>query len=300
MSSFSAERGARRLTLGVLGNRQIYSGATIARYEQILLRGIRAAARAHGCNLLLACGVGADTSPFQRRPAGPFALPGSDFVPVGPWNTAGLLAIPPFTDEQQCALHALPPDYPIVFTSHDERYPSVGPDNDAGIAQALAHLVGHGHRQIVFLAADTSSDGTERLAAFHAAAQTLGLPSDSPLVAFGGHSRQISQRALADLIHKGIEFTAVLASNDESAIGALWALTDAGRRVPAEVALIGFDDVLYAKAQAPPLTTVRHPTFEIGYRAVELLLDRIAGRRVEASVRVPTRLVIRESCGCQP
>jgi signal transduction histidine kinase/DNA-binding response OmpR family regulator len=64
--------------------------------------------------------------------------------------------------------------------------------------------------------------------------------------------------------------------------------------------VIGFDDVLYAKAQSPPLTTIRHPTFELGYCAVELLLDYMSGRRTEeVSLRVPTRLIVRESCGCQ-
>ncbi len=105
------------------------------------------------------------------------------------------------------------------------------------------------------------------------------------------------QRMLA----AGIEFTAVLASNDESAIGVLRALAAAGHRVPHDIAVIGFDDVLYARGLTPPLTTVQHPTFELGYRAVELVLDCIHGRvQGTPTIRVPTRLVIRESCGCQP
>ena len=60
---------SRRFTIGVFGNRQVYTGATIVRYEQILFRGIRAAARAYGCNVLLACGVGPDTVPFESLPA---------------------------------------------------------------------------------------------------------------------------------------------------------------------------------------------------------------------------------------
>jgi signal transduction histidine kinase/AraC-like DNA-binding protein len=293
-----------RLTIGVLGNRQVYEGTTIVRYEQILFHGIRAAARTYDCNLLLACGVGPASAPFEGLPAWPIVLPQTNFVPVGPWNTSGLIAIPPFTDAQQHTLEELLPEgHPIVFTSPQERYPSVGPANDVGIAQAFAHLIAHGHRRIAFIAADehAGGDGAERLAAYRLAVATHGLWLDSALVGYGGHNVHDSYQAMQRMLDSGVDFSAVLASNDESAIGVLHALADAGRRVPQDVAVIGFDDVLYAKGQAPPLTTVRHPTFELGYLAVELLLDYIAGRRAGVTTaRVPTRLIVRESCGCQP
>ena len=294
----------QRFTLGVLGNRQVYEGTTIVRYEQVLLRGIRAAARAYGCNLLLACGVGSDIAPFERLPAWPICLPDSNFVPVGPWNTSGLIAIPPFTDSQQYTLQELLPDgHPIVFTDPQEHYPSVGPANDTGIEQAFAHLIAHGHRRVAFIAANehAGGDGAERLAAYRSALAAHDLPFDSALVRYGGHNAHESYYALRHMLDAGVDFTAVLASNDESAIGVLRALAEAAWRVPQDVAVIGFDDVLYAKGQTPPLTTIRHPTFELGYRAVELLLDYISGRRTKvATVRIPTRLIVRESCGCQP
>jgi signal transduction histidine kinase/DNA-binding response OmpR family regulator/ABC-type sugar transport system substrate-binding protein len=294
----------QRFTIGVFGNRQVYEGTTIVRYEQILFRGIRAAARAYGCNLLLGCGVGPDTAPFEGLPAWPFGLPRTNFVPVGPWNTSGLIAIPPFTEARQQAIQELlPRGHPIVFTYPQERYPSVGPTNADGITQAFAHLLAHGHRRVAFIAAgeDAGGDGAERLAAYRSAVVRHGLPLDSTLIGYGGHDAHQSYHALRHMLDSGIDFTAVLTSNDESAIGVLRALADAGRRVPQDIAVIGFDDVLYAKAQVPPLTTIRHPTFELGYQAVELLLDYITGRRTEVTtVRIPTRLIVRESCGCQP
>jgi signal transduction histidine kinase/DNA-binding LacI/PurR family transcriptional regulator/AraC-like DNA-binding protein len=306
MSDASPRRidAPRRLTIGVFSNRQLYVGSTISRYEQTLLRGVRAAAHAHGCNLLLACGVGPDATPFEELPAWPLCLPHTTFVPVGPWNADGLLAIPPFTDEQQRALQQLlPPDYPVVFTYPQAGYPSVGPANSAGVAQAFAHLYEHGHRRIAYLTTDAHAvgDAAERLAAYRAALAAHGLPFDQALVGYGGHNVHESREAVLHMLAAGLSFTAVLTSNDESAIGALRALAEAGRRVPEDVAVVGFDDVLYAKAQEPPLTTVRHPTFELGYRALELLLDYIAGRRTApATLRVPTRLIVRESCGCLP
>jgi len=294
----------RRFSIGVFGNRQVYAGTTIVRYEQTLFHGIRAAARAYGCNLLLACGVGPNAEPFEWLPAWPIDQPDTSFVPVGPWNTSGLIAIPPFTDAQQSGMRELlARRHPIVFTYPQAGYPSVGPANSAGIAQAFAHLVAHGHRRVVFIAADehAGGDGAERLAAYRAAAAAHGMPLDRELIGYGGHNAHESYHTMRQMLGAGVDFTAVLTSNDESAIGVLRALADAGLRVPHDVAVIGFDDVLYAKGQSPPLTTIRHPTFELGYRAVELLLDYITGRRREVvTVRVPTRLIVRESCGCQP
>src|SRR5262249_30507751 len=96
-------------------------------------------------------------------------------------------------------------------------------------------------------------------------------------------------------------FTALLASNDQSCFGAVEVLKEAGLRIPHDVAVIGFDDILDAKAHAPPLTTVRHSTFTMGYQALQLLCDRIEGRySADPVIQIPARLVIRQSCGCRP
>jgi signal transduction histidine kinase/AraC-like DNA-binding protein len=299
---------SQRLTIGVFGNRQVYEGTTIVRYEQILFRGIRAAAQAYGCRLLLACGIGPHSTPFEGLAAWPMCLSDTNFVPVGPWNTDGLIAIPPFTQERQQALRELAKyGKPFVFTSPQVEYPSQAPTNAEGIRQAFDHLREHGHERIAFIAAEehlnriSDGDGAERFLAYKAALEAHGLPYDPSLVGYGGHDAYQSAIALKKMLAAGAQFTAVLTSNDESAIGVMQALAEAGLRVPQDVAVIGFDDVLYAKAQSPPLTTVRHPTFEMGYQAVELLLEYITGQRTGiATLRTPTRLIIRESCGCQP
>jgi hypothetical protein len=103
------------------------------------------------------------------------------------------------------------------------------------------------------------------------------------------------------ILDSGVSFTAVLACNDNSAIGAMQTLRRAGRQIPQDVAVIGFDDQLDAKVQQPPLTSIHQPTFEIGYRSLLLLLDCIAGKSTGAqTLKVPTRLILRRSCGCDP
>jgi diguanylate cyclase (GGDEF)-like protein len=104
------------------------------------------------------------------------------------------------------------------------------------------------------------------------------------------------------ILDSGVDFTAVMCSNDQSAVGAMRALREAGRRIPVEVAVTGFDDQLESLAQNPPLTSVHYPLFETGYRALLLLRQRIeaGARALPDAVRVSTWLVTRQSCGCLP
>ena len=105
---------------------------------------------------------------------------------------------------------------------------------------------------------------------------------------------------MQQILDSGVEFTAVLASNDESAIGAMHVLKKAGLRIPEDVAIIGFDDRKEAPAQKPPLTSVHVPLYKSGYQAVDMLLQFIEGQNEAPRLRkIPTHLVIRQSCGCR-
>lgn len=299
-----------RFTLGVLAGWHAYEGTLHSFLDQVF-RGIQAAARDRECNLLLACGVGSG-EPGQGRPAWPMLAPDVDFVPVGPLNTDGLIVAVPLTSrtgtrylsEVHYIRDLMADGFPVVFAGAGEQGPTVLVDNEGGIRQALAHLVAHGHRRIAFIAGikgDEEGDTGRRLRAYEAAVREWGLASDPSLIAYGYHNPQGGREAMRQILNSGTSFTAVLASNDESAIGAIEALRNAGLVVPQDVAVVGFDDRLEARAQTPPLTTVHHPMFDLGYQAVALLLERIEGLAEGAeTVRIPTRLVVRESCGCLP
>jgi signal transduction histidine kinase/AraC-like DNA-binding protein/response regulator of citrate/malate metabolism/ABC-type sugar transport system substrate-binding protein len=292
-------------TIGVLTGWMVYSEGSLNSFFEPLLRGVYAGAREHQCHLLLACGVGRVTTAgkFEGHDAWPVFLPEMHFVPVGPWNTDGLIVVTPLrTADRAPYLHELiRAGHPVVFISPDEGDPSVAMDNAGGIRQALAHLVEHGHRRIAFISGkqQTEVDSRERLEAYRAALQEYGLESDPGLIVQGFHDQPGGYQAMQQLLASGINFTAALASNDESAIGAMRALREAGRRIPHDVALIGVDDRLEAPAQQPPLTSVYHPRFESGYQALELLLQLVEGKTNQvASIRLPTHLIIRQSCGC--
>ena len=121
------------------------------------------------------------------------------------------------------------------------------------------------------------------------------------MIAYGYHSVIGGRQAINEIYARKEHFTAVITSNDETAVGAMQGLLDIGLLVPQDVAVIGFDDRLEAKAQVPLLTTVRFPMFEMGYHSVDMLIDFIRRGVLEPKVeRIPVRLVIRESCGCLP
>lgn len=284
---------------------QAYSGVLDSFLGQVF-RGIQAAAQEHKCNLLIACGVGSARGTGLGRPAWPFFSPEVDFIPVGPWNTNGLIVIPPFaaSEGKDFVKGLIERGFPLVFAGDRDTGPAVIIDNFGGIYQALTHLQEHGHRRIAFIAGrehHVHGDSGIRLRAYLSCVQELGLECDPALVRHGFHTYLGGRQAVERLLHQRVTFTAVLASNDESALGAMQALHEAGRLVPQDVAVIGFDDRIEARAQIPSLTTIHYPMFELGYLAVGLLTKAIEGiMEPEEIVRIPARLVVRESCGCSP
>jgi len=285
-------------TIGVLAGWPVFTGVPDSFLGHVF-RGIQAAARDRNCNLLMACGID------SGRPAWPLLSPEVDFVPVGPSNTDGLIIVSPFASEagERYAQDLVSSGFPVVFAGDRDAGPAVVADNTGGIRQALEHLVNHGHQQIAFIAGRRSehSDSGVRLQAFETELRSLNLPFNPNLVAYGSHHYEGGRQAIQQIISRGEKFTAIIASNDRSAIGVLDGLRKNGFMVPQDVALIGFDDRLEARALVPSLTTVHYPMFGLGYQAVELLMKAIKGDSVvNELVPIPTRLVIRESCGCLP
>ncbi len=283
----------------------MYRTATNLSYLLPVFDGINRAAQDLGCNLLLGCGMGASASPKDPpRPAWPLPAADVDFVPIGSANTHGLVVLTPLHSQQrtQYVRELIASGHPVLFVGSGELGPTIAADNQGGVSQAIAHLVEHGHRRIAFIAGspdDLSGDSGERLTAYKAAINAHRLAFDVRLIAFGQHVYNGGQSAMRQLLSSGHTFSAVLASNDESALGAMQVLKEAGRKIPEDVAVIGFDNRLEGAAETPSLSSIHVPLFDLGYRAVESILDLINGKAaLPKIIRVPTRLLARESCGC--
>jgi signal transduction histidine kinase/AraC-like DNA-binding protein/ABC-type sugar transport system substrate-binding protein len=298
---------SKRPTLGVLAGWQFYRSATTLNYLAPIFRGICRAAQETNCNILIGCGLGLTANVADlARPAWPEFAPNVDFVPIGPWNTDGLLVVNPL-HLAECTRYMqqiMNDGHPVLFIGSIRNGPTISANNREGTLAAMRHLVAHGHERIAFLVGspdDLDGDSGDRLRAYQEAVQRWQLADDPRLTVYGRHIYDGGYAAAQQLLASGVAFTALLASNDESAIGAMDALRAAGRRIPEDVAVVGFDDRLEGTVQTPALTTVRIPLFDMGYRAVRLMVGHLDGRQpLEAVTQVDTRLIRRQSCGCTP
>jgi LacI family transcriptional regulator len=183
------------------------------------------------------------------------------------------------------------------------RLDRVTSDNRGGISALVDHLTSvHGHRDLAFVAGPRRSpDSVERFAGFRSSLEAAGLAvSETP--DSEGHLTEAGGRAaVRDLLERRSLPDAIVCGNDEMAIGALEALRAAKVKVPAEVAVTGFDNIAATRHVSPPLTTVRQPMQDLGERGVRAVLARLAdGASPGRSEVLSTEVVIRRSCGCRP
>ncbi|HVN55484.1 MAG TPA: substrate-binding domain-containing protein [Anaerolineaceae bacterium] len=292
-------------TLGVLAGWQFYRTATNLSYLKPIFSGICQAARDLDFNLLLGCGMGASAGHEDPiRPAWPDASPDVDYIPISPRNTDGLLVFNPLHSTSRSAYiqEVLASGHPILFIGSGESGPTIAADNAGGIFSAVDHLTAHGHRRIAFIAGsqdDLSGDSGERLNAYIQAINHHNLESDPHLIAYGRHFYHGGYLAIQEILARDVSFTAVVASNDESALGAMRALEEAGRNIPEDVAIIGFDNRIESSSESTSLSSIHVPLYNIGYRAAELMYQHVSGKQLlSGTFRVDTRLVVRTSCGC--
>jgi DNA-binding LacI/PurR family transcriptional regulator len=173
------------------------------------------------------------------------------------------------------------------------RVPYVDVDQIHGVDAAVRHLLATGRRRIATIAGPQDMvAGVDRLAGYR---RTLADDDRRSIVAVGDFTRESGAVAMRQLLADDPHLDAVFVASDLMAHGALRALREAGRRVPEDVAVVGFDDIELASYTDPPLTTVRQPITEIGRTVARQLLRRLAGEDVEPVVILPTELVVRDS-----
>jgi LacI family transcriptional regulator len=186
-----------------------------------------------------------------------------------------------------CARPWLGPDFPAITVEYE---------NVGGAHAATTHLLIAGHRRILMVAGPvglTTSD--QRIEGYRSALAAYGRPVDPTLIDHGPWDRDGGYRRMRALLDSGPEFTAIFASNDGVAAGAIAALREAGRRVPEDVSIVGYDDVPSAPDFNPPLTTVRVPQAELGRTAVRLATQPSRDATGREHVMLGTHLVIRGS-----
>lgn len=166
---------------------------------------------------------------------------------------------------------------------------------------ALEHLTSLGHRRIAFIKGQPfSSDSAVRWESIRAVAREMRLeirPELTVQLENDSFSPMVGYPLVRELLSRTTDFTALLAYNDLSAIGAIRAIRERGLRVPEDISVVGFDDIHSAAFQNPSLTTIRQPLREMGMRAARILVDRLKGKDDPGLVSVEPELIVRESTG---
>ncbi len=196
------------------------------------------------------------------------------------------------SDFQWCLLHQAPPN--------SLNFPIVTIENQSGAQKIVEHLIKTHHcRRIVFLQGPAGhEDSTWREKGYCMALDAHRIPIDPDLITRGNFDRNDARTSMEMLLAKRVKFDAVFTGDDKSAIGVLVALRQAGKKVPEDIAVVGFDDSIFANTLMPPLTTVSAPTEEVGSQAVRQLVRIIQGEEVEPRLVLSTELKLRQSCGC--
>ncbi|WP_437730452.1 SpoIIE family protein phosphatase [Sorangium sp. So ce1335] len=181
-----------------------------------------------------------------------------------------------------------------------EGIPSILVDNALGIELAAGHLLDdHACRRVAYIGGPTNNgEARLRLDAYRKALAARALPWDERLIASGDFTIDSGRGAMAEILDRGVELDAVVAANDNMALGAIDLLKAQGRSVPGDVLVCGFDDVGVARYTKPSLTTVRQPIKRMGEIALETVLRMLDGAPVPLRSVQPIELTRRESCGC--
>ena len=253
-----------------------------------LLKGIEAEARVTGYELLIHSTQGAHT--HQRKP-------------LGEHNTDGLLV---FTSSLEInELYRLESiNFPVVLMHQTPpdglNIPVITIENKDGAEMLVNHLIEkHQRRRIVYMQGPEGHEDSQwRERGYRQALEKHDIPFDPRLVVVGGFEEEQAFATVQQMLAAGVEFDAIFAGDDDTAMGVYRALKMAGRVIPRDVAVVGFDDVQFARYISPALTTVRAPIEEVGREAVRQLAKLMNGGQAQALTLMRTELVIRESCGC--
>ena len=178
--------------------------------------------------------------------------------------------------------------------------PSVVVDNRPGMEALVEHVISvHGRKRLAFISGHPKNPDSEaRYQVFREVLARHGVEVDPRLVATGFFHAASGAKAALELCETGVPFDGLIVANDAMALSAVEALRGRGIRIPRDVVVTGFDDLVLSRLASPPLTTVRQPLERMGMVAVELILSQLRGESVPAVVEMPVEFVARASCGC--
>ncbi len=298
----SSARSKHRYTIGYMTN-AIYGGGGKGGYHFSLWKGIQETARAQDVNVV--CFIGGT---FRISPLYEYEFQGNNiFDLISSEHIDGLIVSSAILGA------AIGMEELGRYLSHFSQHPivSIGAalenstglfvDNHSGAKEIVDHLIEeHGYRRIAYIQGPKGNiEATVRYQAYLDSLKEHSIPVDPALVILGEFIRSSGEDAVARWLNeKKYDIEAVVGANDNMALGAISAFRSRGLIVPDQVAVVGFDDIPDAIMSFPALTTVHQPIYELGKKAVELLIEGLEGRKLPSREMLQTSVVVRNSCGC--
>ena len=257
-----------------------------------LVRGIEDVARESGYSVIL---CNSDENPVKER---------EYLATLYEHNVDGLI-VSPSPGNHNYLKKLVKAGVPLVLVDRAVRgikAPTIIVDNEAGSYEAINHLISLGHRRIgIITGLRGVMTSEERLAGYKRALEKNGLPIEKELIKEGDFRREKAYKATQEFVRMKNPPTALFVCNEPMTSGALLALKENKIKIPEEMAIVGFDDPVWASFTTPALTTVTQPSYSMGTLACQTLLKEIKGdfhnRILSEDIILKPRLTIRESCG---
>lgn len=179
----------------------------------------------------------------------------------------------------------------------DLSIPTVTVDNIQGAYLATTHLINNGKRRILFISGpEELQSSLDRRSGYQQALRENEIMVQPELITYGDFTFESGQKAVRDVITKGISFDAIFGANDMMALGAMTVLLELGMAIPHQIEVVGYDDIYLSSLFKPALTTIKQPAYEMGREAVKMVLRSINSKKITVTSKVfRPQLIIRES-----
>ena len=196
-------------------------------------------------------------------------------------------------------------EYKLVIAGQylkNANIPTIAINNVEAAQKAVEHLIKLGHKRIAHIAGPLSQIiFQDRLKGYCSALENHNIPIDPQLVFKGDFSYSSGEILASKIIELNNSVTAIFSANDEMAVGTIKALKAAGKRVPEDYAVVGFDNIQMSSIVEPALTTIENPKQEMGIKAMEMLIKLLDGEPIaDTKITLGYDLIVRESCGARP
>lgn len=278
----------------------VLSNGLLSAYQVAFRDALRAAARRHGCDLLMVLGRELEhADPNERAQTEIFEW-------LTPASVDGVIALSGVLvnySGPSALLRLLKRLRPVPSVSIGvglDGVPSIRVDNGSGMCRVVQHLIdAHGARRIAFIGGpQDNQEAAARLGGYRVALASRGIPWRETIVRHGRFTRDTGEACMRELLAVGVEIDAVAAANDYMALGAMQVLREHGLSVPDQVRVVGFDDSPLARLAPKPLTSVAQPIGVMAERAFDALFATNDGSSKPPVSTFSPDLVLRHSCGC--